>query len=328
MRISVIIPTYNRKNILRKLLASLVSDTQIPEGVECEIIVADDRSKDGTAEMVTTEFPSVRLVYGPGKDAELNKRAAVEVSTGDFLVNLDDDCIPRHGWIAKVVPDLLRGEKLVQCKIIFLDHGQKEMQDESKEHFRSGYRWDGLPELILYGGYRPQYLKSCHEFGLFAAREVLAKVPLDDPNLKFNHQGESASFYFRAKHEGYKVYFQPDAIIDHLGADEGGCKERSEKVSPKKNCNDFTTGMVHNMIVLNRKVNPGKLPIMITYYLVGSLYLSILQKKNCFKYFYRGIRDGLRKEFVPMRYYENLKVDDDRSRTIKPAQLNVQRQAA
>ena len=36
-------------------------------------------------------------------------------------------------------------------------------------------------------------------------------------------------------------------------------------------------------------------------------YISLLQKKNCVKYFYRGIRDGLRKEFVPMRMYENLK---------------------
>ena len=55
MRISIIIPTYNRKAILRPLLESLVSDTRIPSGVDLEIIVSDDRSYDGTADMVRQE---------------------------------------------------------------------------------------------------------------------------------------------------------------------------------------------------------------------------------------------------------------------------------
>lgn len=307
MKISIVIPTYNRKDIVAELLASLLSDTTLPAHVTTEIIVADDRSKDGTADMVREAFPSVRLVQGPGKNAELNKRAAIEVSTGDYLVNLDDDCIPRHGWIANVVPALERGEKIVQCKIVFVDLGEEDLRDESRKNFYTGYRWDMMPVSILRGGYRPQYINACHEFGCFVAREVLAKAPLDDPNLRFDHLGEAASFFWRITQMGYKVFFEPSAVIDHIGADRGGCKDRDKKQSPKRDCNEYAIGMVHNFIILTRMVRPSKLPLVIAYYLAGGVYLSLRQRKNCFKFFLRGVKEGMGRKFTPMIPYQNLK---------------------
>lgn len=304
MKLSIIIPSYNRKDVLANVLEFLGNE-DIPAGIEREIVVSDDRSKDGTIEMVQTRFPQVRLLEGPGKGAEKNKRSAIEQATGDVIVFLDDDCMPHRGWITNVLPALKRGEKLVQSKLVFLDLGQVESQDESPTTFVTGYRWDLLPLGMLQGGARPQYINTCFEAALFIDREVLRKVPFDDPNL-WSDYGAAASFFQRAKEAGYKVYFEPMSVVDHVGATQGGLKDREAKKSPKTNCDDYTTMMIHNLIVLGRMTKARRLPLVICYYLVGSLYLSVRQKKNCIKYFYRGIVKGLTRKLGPAIPYSTI----------------------
>ena len=305
-RLSVIIPTYNRRDIIRGLLQRLTTDSASMLAVPYEVIVADDRSKDGTSDMIRAEFPTVRLVLGPGKNAELAKRAAIEISKGDYLVNLDDDSMPYEGWLVPIKEALDRGEKIIQAKIVFIDHGQQNLEDESKTHFHAGFKWNSIPVGLFYGGYRPQYIGITHEFGCFVAREVLSKVPWDDHNLVFDAMGESASFYLRANELGYKVFFEPRSVIDHLGALAGGTKERDEKKAPKKECTKYAESMVHNYVVLARIRKSKLIPLLIPYYLAAGTYLSIRQRKNCLKFFARGLMRGLARKFVQPIGYENL----------------------
>lgn len=86
MRISLIIPTYNRHAYLRACLDSVFAQTRAPD----EVIVVDDGSTDGTVEMLAAE-PRVRLLQqanaGPGAARNLGAAAA----TGTYLAFLDSD---------------------------------------------------------------------------------------------------------------------------------------------------------------------------------------------------------------------------------------------
>ncbi|UCH97479.1 MAG: glycosyltransferase family 2 protein [Candidatus Aminicenantes bacterium] len=62
--ITVVIPTYNRKNYLRKLLVQLKN--QVLKNAATAIVVVVDGSTDGTLEMLDTEFPEVHVVKGNG----------------------------------------------------------------------------------------------------------------------------------------------------------------------------------------------------------------------------------------------------------------------
>jgi glycosyltransferase involved in cell wall biosynthesis len=304
--ISIIIPTFNRREIVRELLLALRDDKRSHDVAILEVIVADDLSTDGTSEMLAHHFPEVKVVLGPGKSAPLAKRAAIEVSTGDYIVSLDDDSIPRPGWIEPVLGAISRGEKLIQSRIIFVDQGQEKIDDESKKNFRVGFRWTGMPLAVLNGGFREQYIPICHEFGFFIARDVLRKIPFNDPNLVVDY-GESASFYLRAKKLGYKVFFEPKSVIDHLGALHGGCIDRDKKITPKKNCSDYSAFIVRNFVILTRMRNALLIPLLIPYYIAGGFYLSIRQRKPCYKYFIRGLFNGLTHRFVPTVPYNNFR---------------------
>jgi glycosyltransferase involved in cell wall biosynthesis len=84
---TIAVTTLNRKEELRKLLETALAQTAAPE-----ILVIDDGSTDGTAEMVTREFPPVRLERSEsslGLIAQRNR--AAELASGDVLFSIDDD---------------------------------------------------------------------------------------------------------------------------------------------------------------------------------------------------------------------------------------------
>src|SRR5438876_5842931 len=58
-RVSVVIPTWNARDLLEKYLPSVVAAARFHPGNE--IIVVDNASEDGTTEMLREQFPSVRL---------------------------------------------------------------------------------------------------------------------------------------------------------------------------------------------------------------------------------------------------------------------------
>jgi GT2 family glycosyltransferase len=86
---TVVITTRNRKELLRDAITSTLAQQE-----EVEIIVMDDASTDGTGEMVTAEFPMVRLVATEtrcGLIVQINR--AAEIATSPIVFSLDDDAI-------------------------------------------------------------------------------------------------------------------------------------------------------------------------------------------------------------------------------------------
>lgn len=96
VKISVIICTYNRKNVLERVLTAYKNQTFR----DFEIVLASDGASDGTDEMVMALGPTLgyRLTYirqaddGFRKSLAVNK--AVREAAGQILVFADDDMVP------------------------------------------------------------------------------------------------------------------------------------------------------------------------------------------------------------------------------------------
>jgi len=97
--ISVIIPTYNRNDLLTKCLDGLQPSVQIMPAVECEFIVTDDSKDNNAKRLIEEHYPWVTWVEGPKKGPAANRNNGVKSSKGEWLVFLDDDCLPQPGWI-------------------------------------------------------------------------------------------------------------------------------------------------------------------------------------------------------------------------------------
>jgi GT2 family glycosyltransferase len=89
--ISVIVPTYQRREPLRRALLSLAQQSLPAE--EYEVVVAVDGSSDGTVEMLAElETPyALQVASGPQRGRAAACNAGLELARGEVLVILDDD---------------------------------------------------------------------------------------------------------------------------------------------------------------------------------------------------------------------------------------------
>src|SRR5581483_5300537 len=100
-RASIVIPTFNRADLTRRCLAALRETAP-----EAEVIVVDNASTDETPELPTAEHEAGRIrailndvnrFYGPASNQ--GARAA----TRELVVFLNNDTIPRPGWLEALV---------------------------------------------------------------------------------------------------------------------------------------------------------------------------------------------------------------------------------
>lgn len=117
MKVSILIPTFNAKRFLDKLIPKL-ENQQLPPGVTSEIIIIDSSSTDETKEIVTKGYPNIYFHTIPNKEFDhggtRNKLAGL--SSGDYLLFMTQDAIPTDEHL---ISNLLSNFKDPDVKIAF-----------------------------------------------------------------------------------------------------------------------------------------------------------------------------------------------------------------
>jgi len=108
MFISVIIATRDRCDALKNCLKHMARAAENVSG-ECEVIVIDNGSSDGTRDVIRDFVQDnsrlFRSIYEPvpGKSNALNR--AIEIASGSVLAFTDDDCYVDEAWIRSIAAE-------------------------------------------------------------------------------------------------------------------------------------------------------------------------------------------------------------------------------
>lgn len=89
-KVSVLIPTYNRRQYLVEAIRSVQSQTY-GDGCRMEIVVADDGSTDDTRSAVEAFGDAVRYLHQENQGVSAARNLAFRESTGEYVVFLDSD---------------------------------------------------------------------------------------------------------------------------------------------------------------------------------------------------------------------------------------------
>lgn len=109
MRLSAVVPTYNRSEVLRVCLRSLAAQT-LPRD-QFEVLVVDDGSSDDTESVVRRFEPELAVRYlrqptNRGRAAARNR--GIREATGDVVVFVDSDVFP--------VPEFLEAHRAIHLR--------------------------------------------------------------------------------------------------------------------------------------------------------------------------------------------------------------------
>jgi hypothetical protein len=144
VRISVVIPTYNRADLLPATLEAVLAQT-LPAH---EIIVVDDGSRDATLDLLQRYVPRVQSIAIENSGDLAARNAGVQAATGDLLAFCDSDDIWRPGHL-EAMAELWRREPATRCAyadfVILRDGVWQELSKFTWVHkgFWPGLRTDG-----------------------------------------------------------------------------------------------------------------------------------------------------------------------------------------
>jgi len=206
--ISIIIPTYNRKDELGDLLTSL---RQQECSSSIEIIVVDDGSADGTRELLKNlaEDWKGRLRFlkqnraGPGAARNLG----INHAHGDILVFVDSDCIAPRGWLNNLT-SVFDNPKVGAA-------GGPEMAPVDDCLLRKCQSYV-MTAFLTTGGLRGGKGKKLgvyypRSFNM-AVRKRAVEAVGGFPNRFY---GEDVLVGFKVEHMGYTLKYVPDAEVYH-----------------------------------------------------------------------------------------------------------------
>lgn len=97
-RVSVVVITHNRREQLARTVQRMLGSAQ-----GARIIVVDNASDDGTAEMVGEHFPSIDLIVEPSNAGAVGRNHAVARVRTPYVAFCDDDTVWTEGALARGV---------------------------------------------------------------------------------------------------------------------------------------------------------------------------------------------------------------------------------
>ncbi len=231
MQLSICIVSFNTKSYLHDCLYSIVENIHIPH----EVIVVDNGSTDGTAEMLTAEFPQVRFFPGStneGFSRPMNR--ALRAAQGEYLVLLNPDTVVLEKAFDQLVAFMEAHPEVGICgpKVLNPDGTLQGpcRRGESRpwaviSYFLGLYRL--FPRSKRFGGYLLNYLDEdeiAEVGGVSGSCMMIRRAVIEDIGYldeRFFAYQEDADYCFRARQAGWKVYYVPTARIIHYGGQGG-----------------------------------------------------------------------------------------------------------
>ncbi len=223
--LSVCIVNWNTRSDLEKAIASTLADA---DGLQVEVVVVDNGSTDGSADMVRQSFPSVTLIEsGENLGFSRGYNLAAEHASGRHLLMLNPDTEVRGGALAALVKHLDSHPKTgaVGPRLVnpdgSLQHSCRRFPRPMAAIFRNtplgrlfpGNRFTRDYLMADWDHHTPREVDWLSGAAICIRREAWEQVGGFDEG--FFMYAEDIDWCLRAHRAGWQVHYLPEAVIMH-----------------------------------------------------------------------------------------------------------------
>jgi len=146
VKLSVIIPTYNRAMFLKAAVDSVLCQTRTAD----EVIVVDDGSTDATPELLGDYGEKISVITTPNKGPGAARNRGIEAARGDWLAFLDSDDVWKPKKLEKQVRFIEKQPetKICQTGEIWIRNGTR-VNPKKKHEMFSGWIYEQCLPLCI-----------------------------------------------------------------------------------------------------------------------------------------------------------------------------------
>lgn len=212
-QISIVMPTYNRGNIISKSIESVLNQTY----KNIELIVVDDHSTDNTEEIIK-EYKDKRLKYiklPKNYGACYARNIGIKKSTGDYIAFQDSDDIFAKNKLEEQIANLLKKDSdLDFCKIRINAHNFKSIIPNHKQEIELKNK--KIIDLLCTGNF-------------ISTQAILAKRKIFN-ELSFNHELPRLQDYDLVLRisQKYKISHTQKILVDLYRQDDSISKSKDK----------------------------------------------------------------------------------------------------
>jgi GT2 family glycosyltransferase len=213
---SVVIPTYNGRELLARCLGSLTRRRPADPDITIEILVSDDASTDGTAEWLARAFPGVRLVRSEtngGFCAAAN--AGIAAARGRFIQLLNNDTEVARGWIEAGLALFSDPTVGSVAPLVVVRSDPRRVDSAGDSYSLAGWptkRGHSQP-AGLFSGRPVEEVFGASGSSAFYRADVLKRLGGFDP--LYGSYYEDVDLAFRLRWAGYRCLFAPCSLVYH-----------------------------------------------------------------------------------------------------------------
>lgn len=283
---TIVIPNYNGINYIEQCLESIYTGTT----ADVAVIVVDNASTDGSAELVEEKFPQVRMIKNSentGFSVAVNQ--GIEASDTPYVILLNNDTRVEKTFVRELerTLDEDKEKKIFSASAKMISFYDKEKIDDAGD-FYCALGW----AFARGKGKNPAlYNKNCNIFASCAGAAIYRKSLLSREQVGLFDEAHFAYFEdidigYRARILGYQNRFAPNAVVYHAGSATSGSRY-----------NAFKTGLAsRNSVYLIYKNMPFlqillNMPFLVVGFFVKTLFFA---KKGFGKKYVSGLANGVK----------------------------------
>lgn len=226
--VSVIIPTYNREEVLKNTIEFVLQQ----DYHAFEVIVVDQTQihQPEIESYLTTQASLHKIRWFRVDWASLPKARnyGVREAQGDLILFIDDDVELPERYLSLHVRNYLNSDEIgaVAGRVLDrlkLSESSIVIEDLPPEAMDPGIAWYYLD---LVHTIKPQQVISARGCNMSFRREIFTKYNLwFDERFRGSAVREESDFCLRLRQTGYKIWYDPEAYLVHLGEETGGCHD-------------------------------------------------------------------------------------------------------
>ena len=245
MFISIIIPTYNRNNVLCDTINSVYEVTEIDKVTNFEIIIVDqskehDKNTIEFLDMISKKKKNFSLYNLTIANLPNARNYGISKAIGDIILFLDDDIILQPNYFRSLLDSYLNEDvKSVVGRILLKNETNDNVLLNNQSYIKKILKKtlmsiiDSRKNFIItsYGlilsntsSSKKAYVDSGMGCNMSFKKEVFNELGLFDTSYIGNAIREETDIFIRLCKHDYKILYNPDMFLYHVMSNTGGCR--------------------------------------------------------------------------------------------------------